>query len=467
MSTTIYLDVSIDGGKSWIQVKDVDLDYLRNVDVQFKFRFEDQSTTTTSTTLPTTTSTTTIKPNVYTISAPSNGILTINGGYKPGDTIQLRGKITYLQILNLNGSLDNPIRITTYPGEPVLIGNPSWNGSGYATAMTITNSHHIKMYGESKDKLVFTGSTQDKRTAYNSVYISQLTDNIEIYNWTLINGGTGFVCKTDPTTDPRTYGTGTNLSNFSFHDFEVYGTLHEGLYIGHTATYWDLTANVPFYGNPSQMDPTHKYVQPLMLNNVKIYNGYVHDVGYDGIQTAAIDGLEIFKNRVTNWATGKNTAHNGGILIGGRTVNTSTHDNIVIKGWGELIQFYGSGGNHIITNNLLGFNENDGVSMRGAAAAAVKFTNNTIAVTGGNNLRINGYTGQTGSNRISMNLFVAPLKGVGTIYPKNYVYLENGAVVEENSDYKYTTQTTAGLDANLMRLPTSPIPLGIGYQPTL
>lgn len=482
MSKIVYLEVSTDTGKTWTDIAKLDLeDVIVIGGLQIRVREEQTTTTTTSTTLPTTTTTTTTSSttaaptNVYTLSAPSNGILTINGGYKPGDTIQLRGKITYLQITNLVGTAENPIHITNYPGEVVFIGNPAWNGSGYATAMAMGSSHHVKIHGESKDKFVFTGSTQAKRTAYNSVYISQLTDNIEIYNWTLINGGTGFVCKTDPTTDPRTYGTGTVLSNFSFHDFEVYGTLHEGLYIGHTATYWDLTANAPFYNDPSTMDPTHKYVEPLKLRNVKIFNGHVHDVGYDGIQTAACDNIEIYKNIVENYAMSKTAGHTSGICSGGKNSNAYIHDNIVRKGGGEFMYIFGTGLNgaayHRVTNNFFYENTNnaDGITIRGTDQLVVQIINNTVAATPGNLIRVNSYfeKGTKPPMIISKNLLIKPVSGGGAVYPKNYIYLENGATATESSNYKFATLTAAGFDASYNRLPTSPVPLGIGYQPTL
>ena len=145
--------------------------------------------------------------------------------------------------------------------------------------------------------------------------------------------------------------------------------------------------------------------------------------------------------------------HNGGILIGGRTRNTYTHDNWVHDGWGELCQFYGSGGTgitHIIKNNLFVNNEGDGISMRGAENAIVQVLNNTVSMTKGVSLRINGYTGQTGKNTANANAFIAPMKGVGTIYSKYYIYLENGAQATEGTgtlaNVKVSTVAAAGVN---------------------
>lgn len=69
----------------------------------------------------------------------------------------------------------------------------------------------------------------------------------------------------------------------------------------------------------------------------------------------------------------------------------------------ELCQFYGSGANgakHNIVNNLFRNGQLDGVSMRGSENATVIFSNNTVAYTGGNLVRINGYGGQIGEHVI-------------------------------------------------------------------
>jgi hypothetical protein len=226
------------------------------------------------------------------------------------------------------------------------------------------------------------------------------------------------------------------------------------MYIGHTATYWDLTSNVPYYGATSGMVGGHQYVQPIIWRNVKIYNNKVQNIGLDGIQTAAADQMEVYNNEVTNWGMQKNSSHNGGILIGGRTTNTNTHDNYVHDGWGEMLQFYGSGENgatHIMNNNLFRGNQLDGVSLRGTANAVVRFTNNTIAVTMGNSLRLNGSTGMKSAQIINANAFIRPLNAAAVIYPKNYIYVEDGAAAVEGTgtlaNKKFPTWLSAKVDA--------------------
>jgi hypothetical protein len=394
----------------------------------------------------------------FTLVPDAYGRLTIdntNKAYLPGDIINLKGTFSAIQISNMCGSAAAPITIRNLTGTTVTIGNPAWNGGGYSTAFVLWNCHHIKFGGQTGSAgVVISGSTQAARTAYCGLQIGNKSDNIEISNMTIQNGGNGIVAKTNPVKgDASTAYPNTVMQNLSIHDMVIKGTTNEAMYVGHTATYWNLTANAPYYGTPSGFTAGQEYVQPIIWRNVKIYNNTIKDIGLDAIQTSAIDMLEVYQNEVSNWAMQKNAAHNGGILIGGRTTNTNTHDNYVHDGWGELCQFYGSGENgatHIINNNLFRNNENDGVSMRGSANAIVKFTNNTVAFTKGNSLRINGYGGQTGLQLINTNALIAPLKGVGTMYPKYYIYLENNAKVTEGTNAyankKFATILAAGVD---------------------
>lgn len=400
----------------------------------------------------------TITGRTFTLVPDAAGRLTIdnsNKTYLPGDIINLKGTFKSVQFSNMSGSAAAPIIIRNLSGTNVIIGDPAWNGGGYCVGVVFSNSHYIKFGGLSgTTSLLISGSTQAARTAYFDMQITNKSDNIEISNLTIQNGGNGIVAKTDPVKgDATTAYPNTVLQNLSIHDVVIKNTTNEAMYIGHTATYWNLTANAPYYGDPSGFTAGQQYVQPIIWRNVKIYNNSVKDIGLDGIQTAAIDRLEVYNNEVTNWATQKNAAHNGGILIGGRTTNTNTHDNYVHDGWGELCQFYGSGENgatHIINNNLFRNSQSDGVSMRGSANATVTFTNNTIAYTKGNSFRINGYMGHTGLNIVNSNAFIAPLYGVGTMYPKYYIYLENNARVLEGTgtfvNKKFATIAAASVD---------------------
>lgn len=397
-----------------------------------------------------------------------------NNYYQPGDVLNLVGNFSGIYFTNLTGSAAAPIVIRNGSAGATTIGNPAWNGGSWAEGLVFTNCHHIKLGGRnSKSDFVINGSTQPARDAYFNLVLRNHTDNFEITNLTINNGGTGIWAKTDPVlTDSASWYPNSYMNNLRIHDITISGTQNESMYIGHTATYWNLTTNQPKYD--TLFTPGQFYVQPIKWYNVKIYNNYVTGSGADGIQTSAIDLLEVYNNEVTNWALQHNFGHNGGILIGGRTTNTNTHDNYVHDGWGEMCQFYGAGGGyHIIHNNLFRDNqvESSGISMRGSDNAIVQITNNTIAKSGGALLRINGYTGQTGAQIVNANALIQPRTGGGVIYPSAYIYLENGGAVTEgtgaNANTRFLTVAAANVDVNNYYLPNPGSPMGAsGYRKT-
>ncbi|MGN7824476.1 right-handed parallel beta-helix repeat-containing protein [Chitinophaga sp. 22536] len=417
-----------------------------------------------------------VKGKEYTLLPDANGRLVIDGAkspYKGGDALNLKGRFYSVNITNLNGSPGNPITIRNFDGTSVKIGNPDWNGGSWAEALSLINCHYIRVGSESsRADFIIDGSVHPARDAYFNLVLSKHTDNIEIRNLTIRNGGTGIWAKTDPVKgDATTYYPNSQMENLLIHDVAISGTNNEAMYIGHTATYWDLTANTSYYGDASGFTPGSQYVQPIKWHNVKIYNNAVQDGGADGIQTAAIDQLEVFNNTVTNWGMKHNSSHNGGILIGGRATNTYVHDNYVHDGWGELLQFYGSGENgskHVISNNLFVNNSqggNDGISFRGTDRAAVTISNNTVALTGGVSLRINGEKGMTAALTVTDNAFIQPRMSGGSITYNSYVYTENGGGAIEGTGDKansrFPTLDAAGVDVGNYFAPKAGSALGV------
>ncbi|TWF42432.1 parallel beta helix pectate lyase-like protein [Chitinophaga polysaccharea] len=411
----------------------------------------------------------------YILVPDAAGHLVVDGSiYKGGDVISLKGNFAAVVFNNLRGSAGSPIIVRNATGTVTTIGSPTWNGGSWATALSFSDCHYVKVGGQSsKSNFVVSGSTQSSRQAYFNVALAKHSDNFEVSNITIQNGGTGLWAKTEVVAgDLTTQYPNSYMENLLIHDVSITGTFNEAMYIGHTATYWDMTTNTPYYGSPSGFVSGQQYAQPIKWRNVKIYNNTVSGSGADGIQTSAIDGLEVYGNEVTNWATKHGSADAGGILIGGRTTNTNVHDNYVHDGWGELCQFYGSGENgatHIIKNNLFRDNQLDGVSLRGTNNAVVQILNNTIARIGGVGIRINGYLGMTAPQIVNSNAIIQPRTTGGTIYPNAYIYLENGGTVTEGTggyaNVKLPTVDSALVDINNYYMPLAGSPLlTIGYK---
>lgn len=263
------------------------------------------------------------------------------------------------------------------------------------------------------------------------------------------HGGTGLWAKTEVSNNPATWFPNTFLNNFEFYNLDIYNTYNEAMYIGHTGSYWNIQNKTPLYPHPNEPVPDQKvYKRPIKLRNVRIHHNRVHGSGGDGIQTAAIDNLEVYNNEVFDWAVTKNSAHNGGILIGGRVKGFNVYNNYVHNGWGEMIQVYAEGGgtSSTITNNLLVGNKQDGVSIKGTHKLSVTFSHNTVALAGGNLIRINGYFGGTGQNIITKNILANPLANGGAMYPNSYIYTENGGVMQDTDNKKFAKTAEARLD---------------------
>ncbi|MDQ0109395.1 Right handed beta helix region [Chitinophaga terrae (ex Kim and Jung 2007)] len=423
-----------------------------------------------------------VKGKEYTLLPDADGRLVIDGAkvpYKGGDVLNLKGKFSAIYISKLNGSVSSPIIIRNVPGSVTTIGNPNWDGGSWAEGISLVTCHYIMIGGDkSASDFIIDGSVKGNRGSYFNLVISKGSDNIEVRNLTIRNGGTGIWAKTDPVkSDPSTWYPNSTMQNLSIHGVVISGTDNEAMYIGHTATYWNLDVNTnnSYYGDPSGFTPGNQYVQPIKWNNVKIFNNKVSNGGADGIQTAAINNLEVYNNTVTNWGIKHNSSHNGGILIGGRTTNTYVHDNYVHDGWGELLQFFGSGENgakHVFHNNLFVNNSvggNDGVNLRGTDNPAVTFTNNTIAQTGGVSLRLNGEKGMKAAIIVNDNAFIQPRMSGGSLAANAYVYTENGAQALEGAGDKanarIATVDAAKVDVANFFLPLGDSPLGVtGYR---
>lgn len=513
ISTTIcYLEISVDNGASFdiidsmtIQPNVVPSLYsfpnyatidVSNPNLIIKIRVQSSTSTTTTTSTSTssttsTTSTTSSTTSTTTSSSSSSTTLSpgrqfilspdVNGRvlldntsntYLPGDTFILQGQYKLVYFTNFTGTSQQPFIVKNADGIAAQIGDEAWNGGSWATAFQFDNCHYfiVGSNDANRNNFLISGSTSEtSRDAYFNLVLRNHTDNVEIKNLKIQNGGTGIWAKTDPVEgDSSTWFPNSYMENLLIHNVEVSGTKNENMYIGHTATHWNLTKNQPYYGiigdtsNP-QWYPGDHYVDPIKWRNVRIYNNYCHDGFADGIQTAAIENLYVYNNEVINWGRGNNSAHNGGILIGGRVNNFEAYCNYVHDGWGELFQCYAEGLNNAfgrVYNNLfLRTTSNDGVSFRITDNLVIDFYDNTVLDTYGVSTRF--YTG-TG-HRIKRNILAQPRSGTGnTLYPTSYIYLEPGASVSEgtglDANGKYATITDAKLDSNNWYLPNSDSP---------
>lgn len=387
----------------------------------------------------------------------AQGYLIVRGTYKPGDTLQLDGYIRSVEFNGLSGTAQLPIIITNVPGKTVTLGDSLWAGGSWGHGPIFKNCHHIDLYGTSKGAMKIIGSNTTAldgngypmKTAYFNLVITEFSDNFKVHDITIRHGGVGVLCKTDPNSNSKTWFPNTYLDNFEFYNLDISNTYNEAMYIGHTATYWNISNNTPVYSGTIN---TATMKQPIKLRNVKIHNNNIHDIHNDAIQTAAVDDLMVYGNIVTNWAIKKDWSHNGGILIGGRVKNFHVYENKVLNGWGEFLQIYAEQGISIVENNLFVSNKLSGVGLRGGSGLLVKFLNNTIVSSGEAAFRINGTSGGTAKNLLHKNIIAG--------YVGRAVYTENGGTYEDSDNKIYATVALSGLSDKTNYVATN----GYGYS---
>ncbi len=390
--------------------------------------------------------------------------------YKPGDIIYLRGKFKSVRITGLKGSSGQPIYITNYPGEVVTIGDPTWTGGTVPQAVRLAKCQYFVIGGTNSSSEFIIDGPKLTKPAYFDMEIKPFTDNLEIKNITIKNGGFGISAKTDPDiNDPKTWYPNTQLNNLSIHDVIITGTSMEGMYIGFSALWWGWDENGNGYNAGSTSNSAHKYVQAIKWKNVKIYNNRVSDTGWDGIQVSASDQVEIYENEISNYGTRKEPGQCHGLIINPRMTNTNIYNNYVHDGYGELIQFQGANENQpskdVIRNNLL-VNSSAGNGIGLYDYANLTVTNNTIVHSGGYTIRANGRNVQmTGEHSISNNVFIESRVGVTTSEKDPYLKVENGAKVKESGNLRFASVKDAKVDANNYYRPVAGSTIGnAGYK---
>ncbi|WP_455639699.1 right-handed parallel beta-helix repeat-containing protein [Parabacteroides sp.] len=386
------------------------------------------------------------KDKIHVLTPDSRGRLDMNSDESekilPGDIIYLRGNFLSVRITGLKGTAEQPIHITNYPEEKLIVGDPDWSGGAYSSALQLLECRHIILGGEKESSnFLIDGSIVPKaRASYFGINLRPFTDNIEVKNIIIRNGGIGITAKTDPVKDdPTTWYPNTLLENLSIHDLDISDTEGEAMYIGHTSLWWGWDENGKGYNAGAKPEnPAHTFVRPIIWKNVRIYNNHVSNTGYDGIQASAIDRLEIYGNEIANFGLKQTSGQCMGLIVGGHTTNTYVHDNYVHDGFGELFQFHGSGENnatHIVRSNLFKNSHSNGIGIYGATdAATIDISDNTVMNCYSFAVQANGKYYKT-LVKLHDNTFIS-CNQQDTL-SHQYIRIMNNAIVEENNNKQY------------------------------
>jgi gliding motility-associated-like protein len=295
-------------------------------------------------------------------------------GVQPGDKICVAsGERSGILFTNIVGTAANPVIITNVcTGGEVFFNAPS----NWGNCVTFEKSKHYRFTGSSNPNLFYgikvSGATMGIQN-YN------LSTDFEIDHIHVTNTGCqGIAAKTDPKCDPATQFPNFTMRNTSFHDLKIENTGCEGFYIGNS--HYDHGTDI-ICGGVSTTVFEHA------VDNVKVYNCILNNIGNDGIQVGSATNVIVYDNTIIGTGIKNNNAHQNGIQMGDGTTKALVYNNYVDQARGYGIFDTGGGGtyyNNIVLNSLL-----DGIFLRddaltgvpaapGHASTGFTIVNNTI-----------------------------------------------------------------------------------------
>ncbi|HTH56701.1 MAG TPA: right-handed parallel beta-helix repeat-containing protein [Cyclobacteriaceae bacterium] len=310
---------------------------------------------------------------------------------KPGDVICLDAAIKYgpLRFINLRGDEGSPITITNCGGKVFMDETPD---APYA--IKILDSRYFRVTGGDSTGA---SNTYGIRMTGSQLGLSMdyLTTNFEVDHIEVgYVGFAGIMAKTDPSCNDSTVRGAFTSKAISIHDNFVHFTGGEGLYIGNS-----------FYENGVELPCGVR--MPQAIEGVKLYNNLLQFTGRDGIQLgAAVQGADIFSNKIQYFGTTGEYEQNSGIQIGEGT-GGRCFNNFIKDGSGNGITVLGLGGNVVQSNVII----NAGASGifcddRYTPGPSFTFTDNIILNPTGDGIRL--YSEKIPMNYVIHNLIVNP-----------------------------------------------------------
>jgi hypothetical protein len=254
----------------------------------------------------------------HTIS-PSNSLQVIEASdfdYQPGDTFCFEaGSYDALRLIGFKGTSDNPLTFKNCNGLVDI------KATTY-TALQFLESEYVHLTGTGSDELEYGIHISESKSGTSGVSVAYLSTDFEIDHLEISNVGfAGIIAKTDPKCDdPNTWRKNYTLRNLLIHDNYIHDTGGEGMYIGATFGYETSTL---------QEECEDGFAH--LLENVKIYDNQLENLGWDGLQVSvAHDGLEVYNNSITNYGTRKEGNQNFGLALGGGCKG-KIYNNIILQ----------------------------------------------------------------------------------------------------------------------------------------
>jgi hypothetical protein len=351
-----------------------------------------------------------------------------NTQVNPGDVICIKGgTYTYIRIINIHGTKENPIIIRNCEGK-VKIDLTNQNNHGFV----VNYSTHFRITGTGDPDHfygfeIFNDPQNPGRTgmAVGRNISDVELDHIEAHDIEL-----GLHLINVPQCEQETWAENWTMENASVHDWYVHDAIKEGLYIG-SSKYG--------VGHNQNCDGETLTLQPPVIKNIKVFNNKFNNTGWDSFQVSmAIENCEIFNNECRNFGLENKPAQRGGIIIGGGSTGL-VYNNLIHTGRGDGIDVFGVG-NVRIFNNVIVDADGQGIFIGNREVLENGYNhyiiNNTIINSGEDNIRYNNEFA-VGSKIINNLLIGAGQKQI------NYVK-EDNAGVENSTNLEFASVDEVG-----------------------
>lgn len=346
--------------------------------------------------------------------------------YKPGDTLDMRGKnYSYAYFSGLKGDSLNPIVIDA-------------TGATLSAGFDFKDCKFWKVYG-------FTVDQKSVSVARVAVSVHGYSDHGEFYNFKIINSGYGFWIKNEHEDLSDTNVSNHVLNYFSIHDFEMGNLFSHGTYIGST--------EYPNKTRPVTINGVNYYPNPSMVGNIKIYNGYIHNVGRNGLMVclAKYGKNEIYNVKIDTTGRERNQDQQGsGLQFGGYT-SVYAHNNNINHTllWG--IRSFGGDSVKIESNTITNSGSNTDTIIKWVQNIAIGQDASFIASGAKMYFSIKGNTLSAPGSDLVKNIQI--WKGTGLFSDKNEICSNTGTIAVDAG----VTYTTTCTDVVLTPIP-DPIP---------
>jgi len=333
------------------------------------------------------------------------------------------GERSGILFTNIVGSATNPVIITNNcTGGEVFFNAPS----NWGNCVTFEKSRYYRFTGSSNPSLQYGIKVSGANMGVQNYNFSTDFEIDHIYVTNV--GCQGIAAKTDPKCDLASQFPNFTLRNISFHDNKIENTGCEGYYIGNS--HFDT-------GTPITCSGVTVTAYEHAVDNVRVYNCILNNIGNDGIQVGSATNVRVYDNRVVGTGVKNNPAHQNGIQMGDGTTQAVVHNNYIDQARGYGIFDSGGGGtyyNNVILNSLLdGFFLRDDAPNR--APTGFTIVNNTI-------INSSNYAVYNLSENPSMSYFH---NNIVVNQKTPYIYLNN-------SNVKWTdTENIKTLDVNSVK----------------